>query len=636
MAGMSFPFKSPVIVSFLGLIALFAVGLLGFFTYRTYTTQSGIDAAQRHREPILISGVKEPKEMLVEPLPVYVPTARDRMLGEALESGDTASRRRALDRVIAKYPDYPDAYVMLLGILCNGHEIEPVVSDLNNALKFMDRSRPGLSKLFGSLLSMRAKIEHANGDYSAAMNDLETAINSDLGKAIEFANSGGIAPEKTASVCTWTEPDLDALVQRFATDYRAYMFRALYHGSFLFFDLNDKTKRESLNRTFDDLDTAARLNPGSALPHFFKAEIFVRTYALQMMSAYDPQRDELNRILLGLLNDALAVDPNNVWALKERALAYFHLEKWHQAIADHDRVFALDPKDLGNLNDRAETKLRIGDAYGAISDLNEVVKNKERAHSPLGEASNDTLTYEARADAYIKTRQWELAIRDLTTAISLHIGTQVLLANIDQFRALYPEYGPATDDAIARKLQQTFQPNMKYEDFAQGFLRRSGSFGFPDFVLADVFIKRLDAYLRAGNWRAAKADFRRAQRGYLNAPAAIDRWREIDPTENAQIFVDMKTFDDSRSDSINIWIKQTRSAETQRFKRVDTNVESSSDTGPYSLQEFELNCTVRQIRAVSVTNYDASGQLMTSHEGGKWNSVVPESFGETIYNGVCR
>jgi hypothetical protein len=39
----------------------------------------------------------------------------------------------------------------------------------------------------------------------------------------------------------------------------------------------------------------------------------------------------------------------------------------------------------------------------------------------------------------------------------------VLLSNIKQFRAIYPEYKTASDEAVARKLNQTFFPNMKYE-----------------------------------------------------------------------------------------------------------------------------------------------------------------------------
>jgi hypothetical protein len=84
----------------------------------------------------------------------------------------------------------------------------------------------------------------------------------------------------------------------------------------------------------------------------------------------------------------------------------------------------------------------------------------------------------------------------------------------------------------------------------------------------------------------------------------------------------MKTFDDARTNSVKIWMKQSRAA---------------SDTdGPYQLHQFELNCGARQIRTLSIANYDASGDLVGSREGGRWVSITPDSVGETLSNGACR
>ena len=101
--------------------------------------------------------------------------------------------------------------------------------------------------------------------------------------------------------------------------------------------------------------------------------------------------------------------------------------------------------------------------YEAISDFTEAIKIE-------GRESLKSTAYEGRADAYMQTYEWGLAIKDLTTAISLQIGSSVLVANVSQFRAIYPEYGAASDEAIAQKLNQTFYPDMKYEDFSQRFL----------------------------------------------------------------------------------------------------------------------------------------------------------------------
>jgi tetratricopeptide (TPR) repeat protein len=595
--------------------------LVGIAIVLTATPSIQAAAAEQPRAPILIPNVSEPEEMRVAPFPLNntVLTPADRMLGEAITNGkNVQAMLPALNRIIALYPEYAPTYVMRLGALCEGSDKDAVVSDINNAFKFSSNITETFSETMkqslGSFYGMRAKIEYLKDDYIGAITDLERAVHADLAKATDFINSGGVHPETTASICTWTQPDVDELVQHFPADYRPYMFRALYDGFFLIFERDEKAKQDALNRAFADLNMAAKINPSSVLPHLFKAEIFQRAFSLQMMNTYNPRHDELNKTMLSLLNETLSIDSSNVWALGYRAEIYSRLQNWRQAIADYDRVLAVDPKNVANLNDRALAKIQIGDTYDAISDLSEVIKNKKRE-------LQQTNSYEARADAYMKTQQWDLAIRDLTTAISLQVGGQVFLANIDQFRALYPEYTTATDEAVARKVQQTFYPNMSYENFSEGFLHKNGSFGFPDFVIADLYLKRLDAYLRKGNWHAAKLDFNRAVRGYKTADA-IDRWHQFSQSSDARSYIDMRTFDNARSGSVKLWIKEAQS--------------ESDAPGPYQLFRFELNCGAEQLRTLSWAEYDASGNVVRSGEGGgRWGSVMPDTLGEILEHGAC-
>jgi hypothetical protein len=83
----------------------------------------------------------------------------------------------------------------------------------------------------------------------------------------------------------------------------------------------------------------------------------------------------------------------------------------------------------------------------------------------------------------------------------------------------------------------------------------------------------------------------------------------------------MKTIDDARSDSVKLWIKRAS---------------GSSEAGPYSLKQYELNCDARQIRFASLTNCDASGNFTGSSAGDKWGSVVPDTLGEALFVDICR
>ena len=477
-------------------------------------------------------------------MPFEVPTAPDRMLGKAMDQGDSknspAALIPALDRILARYPDYFLGYVMRLGSLCGGNDRAAILSNINSALKYVGTSWIGKGSAgkdsLGSLLSMRAKIEHANGDDGLAMEDLDKAIHANLADSTQFVNSGVIAPEKSASACTWTLPEMDALVHRSPNDYRAYLFRGLYYGFFA------QWNKDSVKPAIDNLRKAGEMNVASALPHFFSAHVLHRGFFIRQLGMSDAQLDDFNRTLLNELSAALAIDPNLLPALVQRAEAYFNLTQFQLAIPDYDKILALDPKNAAAYNDRGLAKVQLGDTYGAITDFGKAIENKKRE---LQQSSS----YENRADAYMKTQQWDLAIRDLTTAISLQTGGVVLIMSIEQFRTLYPEYAAASGDAVARKLNQTFYPNMKYEDFSEGFLHTHVALAST--VIPDLYLKRSDAYLKAGNWHRAAVEFRRATDGFPDYAAVIDRWREIGSKQNSQVYIDMRTFD-ARSDSVRL------------------------------------------------------------------------------------
>jgi tetratricopeptide (TPR) repeat protein len=267
-----------------------------------------------------------------------------------------------------------------------------------------------------------------------------------------------------------------------------------------------------------------------------------------------------------------------------------------------------DPQDWTDYYDRGLAKLLSGFPYEAISDFTHAIKIEGRE---LLQSS----VYEGRANAYMQTREWDLAIEDLTSAISLQTGGGL---NVSQFRAIYPEYGAASDEAIAQKLNQTFYPDIKYEDFAEHFLT-----GRPvsSKVIPELYIKRSDAYLKKGDLRRALIDFRRVTNGFPDYAVGVDRWRQFGQTSDAHNYIDMTTFDDAPDGSVQLWIKQARGGNDGR--------------SPYELFHFELNCNAEKIRTLSWAEYDASETLLRSGNGGKWGSIWPETLGKLLENGAC-
>lgn len=82
----------------------------------------------------------------------------------------------------------------------------------------------------------------------------------------------------------------------------------------------------------------------------------------------------------------------------------------------------------------------------------------------------------------------------------------------------------------------------------------------------------------------------------------------------------MRTFD-VRGGVVRLWIKEAHG---------DDNA-----PGPYKLFRFELNCGAEQIRTLARAEYDASGNLARSGEGGRWAGIVPDTLGETLEHGAC-
>jgi tetratricopeptide (TPR) repeat protein len=283
----------------------------------TMTAMAGAAAP----EPILIQGIREPDEMRVEPFPINnnVPSAPERLLQEAMEGGDMkklSTLLPALNQILAKYPDYSDGYVMRLFAFCEDNDRRGAMSDLSSALKFIDASRTGKDSV-GSLLSTRAKLTFADGDYAGAMDQLDRALRADLKNAPQFTSSGAVEPQKTASVCGWAEPDMDELVRRFPADYRSHMFRGLYYSFFVTFD------RKWVEPAISSLTKATELNPKSSLPYFFKARIlgslFVFQNRLNERGRSDAARDSLNKEIVDEFNKALVIDQNLLPALIGRA-----------------------------------------------------------------------------------------------------------------------------------------------------------------------------------------------------------------------------------------------------------------------------------------------------------------------------
>ena len=83
---------------------------------------------------------------------------------------------------------------------------------------------------------------------------------------------------------------------------------------------------------------------------------------------------------------------------------------------------------------------------------------------------------------------------------------------IRAFRALYPEYDLLPDEILAEAVRRRYQPQFP-ESWDADFISKSGSFNgkVASSILPELYVRRGDAYMRAGHRAEALTDYRRVK-----------------------------------------------------------------------------------------------------------------------------
>lgn len=290
------------------------------------------------------------------------------------------------------------------------------------------------------------------------------------------------------------------------------------------------------------------------------------------------------------------------------------LKQYRNSISDFDKVIEANPKVEGAYHDRGVAKLQSNDFYGAISDFSSALDNK---------LADPKLAYENRADAYVKVRNYDSAIKDYTQAIKVEFGGQLFLMNIAQVKKLYPEYKNVSDDLLCKKLHAMFFRNMKYADFAEQLIDVNMKKGdFDSFLIPDLLVKRADTYLQTGDYRRAIADYQRTANGFDYGRKTVDRWHLVSKGSQ-ELYIDSETADFDNQSLPKFWVKL-----------IDTKPTAK---GTYTVEQWAVDCRLKKIKLFSFLKYDAKGNVLSSNDNESgWESTVPDSLGEQLCKGMCH
>lgn len=540
-------------------------------------------------------------------------------MGDAKNMQKNKDTITALGKIIEKYPDYSDAYFLraTISIVANVQDYQNIFADIDSAIKLhsSDKYKSSYDST-APIYALRAKADVLSSDYQKALDDLEVAVKTNPDKVNDIFNTGGTKPSDTSNVTVLQKDDFDALVTKYPNDYRAYMFRGLFYNSFSFFDNKYYTNASN------DLKQAAKLNPSSPLPPYFlgsvaqKASTFIYSFKLGTTSDYDKARDQINEKSLESFNQAIKLDPNFTQAYLQAAEALFSLKKYDEAIPYYDKVVEQDPNNAGALNDRGLAKTNTNNYYGAISDFSDAIRlKKSKSDSYLD------MTYKNQADAYIKVADYDNAIADYSSAIGLEFGRGTISNTVPQIRAIYPEFKDISDQDLVEGLRQKYYPNLTSEDFAKTLKDNKDYVGGTS--LAENYIARADALMKKSEFKKAVAEYARVSKAnrFYKDTLVSDRWKIISKTTDTEYAIDVATLDFSKGNMASLWMKST-------------NLSSQN----YTQQNFQIDCAERKIRSLSATDYDSMGTALGlgSQTEQAWQSIVPESIGEVLYNGMCK
>jgi tetratricopeptide (TPR) repeat protein len=464
-----------------------------------------------------VAGLEEPPELLGTPVPppskltsVFVEFGK--LLeggGKQLETPERARQMRAqLTGFVERHRDFADAYALRATIdlqILHSHDYAAIGADINKAMELRSEMyRPN------TLYAMRAKVWYQTGQYRQAVDDLEAAVRQNPDNASHIFGCNGIKPNEAGDL--WQEAELDNLVERFPQDYRTRLLRGLYWTFFTTFTTDRKEYYSVALREFHE---AARLSAHTALPHYFLGRLYTHMafFTAEVWRELDgKQRDLDNHDAAVEYTKAIQTDPKFREAYAERAAARSGRKEFAEAIPDYGKVIELDRENSGAYNDRGLAYLETGRSLSAVQDLTRSIEMKVHQLARNGSDKIDLrfkllLSLESRADAYARMGEPQKAIADLTEAIRLYLLGQGEFFSMEQFRSLYFEYKDIPDELLRRKLQSLFWPHVEWEKvFLETGKDQKGILGI---TVYELYSKRGDAYLQAGDFRRGTQDFGR-------------------------------------------------------------------------------------------------------------------------------
>lgn len=540
-------------------------------------------------------------------------------LGDGKNSDSTRKVTLKLTDLLKLHPDYSDGFLLRATTnlqMKTGKDYQQVIEDINKAISLRSVSPyESAYKNTAPHFSMRAKAEKQLGNYKAAVDDFEKAILFSPTTSSDVLNTSGTNPDEPKDADLWTKHDFNELIEKFPNDYRVYFFRGFFYSAFTTFD--EKHYAEAIA----DYEKAIALDSTKVLSYFLLADLYGKAsfWTKKVWSDLSGQeRKNFQAKALPLLDHAIALNPDFREAYASRANAHYSLEEYELAIEDYNKLIELRPNDASAYNDRGLANFYLGNHYNAIHDFDHAIEIKDTLSD---QSSTLDMSYESRANTYLKVSNYPQAIEDFGRAIQAKLGNMVILMNLPQIKTIYPEFKQLSDAALTKKLWEKFGSNLQFKDFSDLLAKNRGD-NFASTILPDLYINRADACLCNLEFKKAIREYKRALNGFPDYADAIERWRLFSTSPRSQHFLDIKNVE-IRSGQAEFWCKEI-------FSEVQQNGKA------YTLTHWMVLCSSKIIKLNESIDYDSDGSVLNTWSGADWRKVVPDTFGEFLYKGWCE
>lgn len=279
--------------------------------------------------------------------------------------------------------------------------------------------------------------------------------------------------------------DLDALITSVTDDIHrnpksaeAYLHRAIYWD-----------EKQEFVKALKDYAETIRLAPKVTRVFLHRGELW------REMGESDRAQADFDEAL-GLFNDAVRRDPNSVYALKDRAWAWYAKGEVRKAITDLDRIIELGPS-TNHFILRGIAWKELGELDKAFTDFDHVIEIK-----PTNPAA-----WVSRGVVRALRCDWKNAIADFTEGTRLDPAQPSTYSHRAKAFLNMREYDKAVEDCTdAVRLCPRFAPAFRY---------------------------RAQAWLAKGDLNAALTDFDQAVRFTPNYVKVVFNSREFSPYRRA-------------------------------------------------------------------------------------------------------